>query len=264
MQDQPCGIKSFVCIQGWLKLRMMLYNGGCAQQAQKLTRPAERCAAQENRCWRDPALTDPLEKRRSLWIFVAAHVRTCFKMTANYQQTFDLFLLIGLKFHEDSNQTFAAPRLFCQRFHCELRANVRSFRMYIDHKIGPLADVQSIFFEPYLSYLRNMFLSGSVSKTCTATWTQAIAQSNVRDGGAGRSSAVGIVREPGIYIYRLDPTHRDEQPVEINRIRILYLMIFEYPPENFLYKMGCLKALTCMSFCIERLLWSIFMYFKTD
>ena len=25
------------------------------------------------------------------------------------------------------------------------------------------------------------------------------------------------------------------------------------PPENFLYKMGCLKALTCMSFCSERL-----------
>ena len=31
-----------------------------------------------------------------------------------------------------------------------------------------------------------------------------------------------------------------------------------YPPENFLYKMGCLKALTCMSFCSERLFFFAF------
>ena len=36
------------------------------------------------------------------------------------------------------------------------------------------------------------------------------------------------------------------------------------PPENFLYKMGGLKALTSMSFCSERLFFCIFMYFKTD
>ena len=37
-----------------------------------------------------------------------------------------------------------------------------------------------------------------------------------------------------------------------------------HPPENFLYKMGGLKALTSMSFCSERLFFCIFMYFKTD
>ena len=37
-----------------------------------------------------------------------------------------------------------------------------------------------------------------------------------------------------------------------------------HPPENFLYKMGGLKALTSMSFCSERLFFCIFMYFKND
>ena len=59
--------------------------------------------------------------------------------------------------------------------------------------------------------------------------------------------------------------------------KVLYLQLFwgvyrcillyftqKYPPENFLYKMGGLKALTSMSFCSERLFFCIFMYFKTD
>ena len=45
---------------------------------------------------------------------------------------------------------------------------------------------------------------------------------------------------------------------------IVYNTYIIYPPENFLYKMGGLKALTSMSFCSERLFFCIFMYFKTD
>ena len=46
-------------------------------------------------------------------------------------------------------------------------------------------------------------------------------------------------------------------------IAIIFIF-FNYPPENFLYKMGGLKALTSMSFCSERLFFCIFMYFKND